>query len=74
LYLLWRSEWLRMRLGMLSGAFLCGYGMFRIIAEVFREPDVHIGFLAFGTTMGQWLSLPMVVLGAFFIFRAKQRG
>jgi phosphatidylglycerol---prolipoprotein diacylglyceryl transferase len=72
LYLLWRSEWVRMRLGILSGTFLLGYGIFRMIGEVFREPDVHIGFLAFGTTMGQWLSFPMVVLGAILIFRAQQ--
>jgi phosphatidylglycerol---prolipoprotein diacylglyceryl transferase len=73
LYLLWRSEWVRMRFGTLSGTFLSGYGIFRIISEFFREPDVHIGFLAFGTTMGQWLSLPMVMLGAFLVFRARQR-
>jgi phosphatidylglycerol:prolipoprotein diacylglycerol transferase len=57
----------------LSGAFLLGYGIFRSIAELFREPDMHIGFLAFGTTMGQWLSLPMILFGAFLILRAKQR-
>jgi prolipoprotein diacylglyceryltransferase len=34
---------------------------------------MHIGFLAFGTTMGQWLSLPMILFGAFLIFRAKRR-
>jgi phosphatidylglycerol:prolipoprotein diacylglycerol transferase len=74
LYLLWRSEWVRMRFGILSGTFLLGYGIFRIIAELFREPDLHIGFLAFGTTMGQWLSLPMILFGAYLIFRARQRG
>jgi phosphatidylglycerol:prolipoprotein diacylglycerol transferase len=73
LYLLWRSEWVRMRIGILSGTFLLGYGIFRSMAELFREPDVHIGFLAFGTTMGQWLSLPMILLGAFLIFRAQRR-
>jgi phosphatidylglycerol:prolipoprotein diacylglycerol transferase len=73
LYMLWRSEWVRMRMGLLSGAFLLGYGIFRSIAELFREPDMHIGFLAFGTTMGQWLSLPMILFGAFLILRAKQR-
>lgn len=73
LYLLWRSEWIRMRMGLLSGAFLLGYGIFRSIAELFREPDMQIGFLAFGTTMGQWLSLPMILLGVFLIFRARRR-
>jgi phosphatidylglycerol---prolipoprotein diacylglyceryl transferase len=74
LYMLWRIEAVRMRLGALSGAFLVGYGIFRMIGEVFREPDMHIGFLAFGTTMGQWLSLPMVLAGAWLIFRARQHG
>ncbi len=74
LYMLWRSEWVRMRPGVLSGAFLVGYGIFRMIGELFREPDMHIGFLAFGTTMGQWLSLPMVVIGGYLIVRAKQGG
>jgi phosphatidylglycerol:prolipoprotein diacylglycerol transferase len=74
LYLLWRSEGLRMRMGLLSGAFLLSYGIFRSIAELFREPDMHIGFLAFGTTMGQWLSLPMILLGAFLVIRAAWRG
>lgn len=71
LNLLWRSEQVRKRIGVLSGAFLFGYGIFRIVGELFREPDMQIGFLAFGTTMGQWLSLPMVVVGVFLILRAK---
>lgn len=47
-----------------SGLFLIGYGSLRIISELFREPDAHIGFVAFGwVTMGQVLSLPMLALG-----------
>ena len=51
-------------LGAVTGLFGAGYGTCRIIAEFFREPDAHIGFIAFDwLTMGQILSLPMVVIG-----------
>ncbi len=47
-----------------SALFLLLYGSFRMIIEFFREPDSHIGYLAFDwLTMGQVLSLPMIVLG-----------
>ncbi len=49
--------------GAVSGAFLIGYGVLRFIAEFFREPDDFLGLLALGMSMGQWLSLPMVVVG-----------
>jgi phosphatidylglycerol:prolipoprotein diacylglycerol transferase len=73
LHLLWRVEAIRCRPGILSGAFLIGYGCFRGIGELFRQPDAHIGFLLAGTTMGQWLSLPMVIVGAALIVRAAVR-
>ena len=48
----------------ISGAFLLFYGLFRIVVEFFRQPDAHIGYLAFGwLTQGQLLSLPMVLGG-----------
>jgi phosphatidylglycerol---prolipoprotein diacylglyceryl transferase len=46
-----------------SAAFLTGYGLMRFLAEYFREPDAHLGLLSLGLSMGQWLSLPMVVAG-----------
>jgi phosphatidylglycerol---prolipoprotein diacylglyceryl transferase len=49
--------------GRVSGAFLIGYGVFRFIAEYFREPDAFLGLLALGMSMGQWLCVPMVVTG-----------
>jgi phosphatidylglycerol:prolipoprotein diacylglycerol transferase len=49
--------------GRLAGAFLIGYGVFRCIGEMFREPDIQLGFLVGGLTMGQILSLPMIVVG-----------
>jgi phosphatidylglycerol---prolipoprotein diacylglyceryl transferase len=50
--------------GQVSGAFLVGYGLFRFIAEYFREPDSFLGLLAFNMSMGQWLCLPMILCGA----------
>ena len=66
-----RREAIRARYGMLLGIFLIGYAIARIIGEVFREPDAFLGFLAFGTTMGQVLSLPMVAIGIWLILRAR---
>lgn len=68
---LWRKEALRLRTGWLSGAFLVGYGLARSLAEIFREPDAHIGFLAGGVTMGQILSLPMIAVGVWLMRRAR---
>jgi phosphatidylglycerol:prolipoprotein diacylglycerol transferase len=51
--------------GAVSALFLVGYGLFRFLVELVREPDAHLGYLAFGwVTMGQVLSLPMILLGA----------
>ncbi|MCH8180827.1 MAG: prolipoprotein diacylglyceryl transferase [Proteobacteria bacterium] len=50
--------------GAVAGAFLFGYGLFRFIAEYFREPDSFLGLLALNMSMGQWLCVPMIVLGA----------
>lgn len=49
--------------GQVAAAFLVGYGMFRFIAEYFREPDSFLGLLAGGMSMGQWLCLPMIAAG-----------
>jgi phosphatidylglycerol---prolipoprotein diacylglyceryl transferase len=58
--------------GMESGLFLVGYGVCRIIAEYFRQPDIQLGYLIGGTTMGQLLSLPMIAFGIAFIWRARR--
>ena len=63
----------RWRPGLISGAFLLGYALSRIIVETVREPDAFIGFLPFNTTMGQWLSVPMALFGLFMIARALAR-
>jgi phosphatidylglycerol:prolipoprotein diacylglycerol transferase len=55
----------------ISGLFLLMYGLFRILVECFRQPDIQKGFIAFDwLTMGQLLSVPMVILGGLFIYLA----
>jgi phosphatidylglycerol:prolipoprotein diacylglycerol transferase len=49
--------------GAVSGMFLIGYGSFRFLVEFTREPDDFLGLLSLGMSMGQWLSLPMVIAG-----------
>ena len=56
--------------GLLAGVFLSGYAAGRIIAELFRQPDPHIGFLAYGTTIGQWLSMPLFFVGVWLFLRS----
>ena len=51
-------------LGQVAAAFTVGYGVFRFIAEYFREPDGFLGLLTFNMSMGQWLCVPMVIFGA----------
>lgn len=62
------------RPGLALGLFGAGYGLARIIGENFRMPDPQLGFLFGPITMGMLLSLPMVLIGAFFIVRALRRG
>jgi phosphatidylglycerol:prolipoprotein diacylglycerol transferase len=51
-----------------SGVTLACYGVFRFLVECFRQPDAHIGFVAFDwLTMGQLLSMPMIIIGTLFI-------
>ena len=50
--------------GSVAGLFLLGYGIFRFIIEFAREPDAQLGLLTLGLSMGQILSLPMIVIGS----------
>jgi phosphatidylglycerol:prolipoprotein diacylglycerol transferase len=59
--------------GRLSGVFMLGYGIARSIGECFREPDAQLGFLFAGITMGQLLSLPMILLGLYLLFVYKTK-
>jgi phosphatidylglycerol---prolipoprotein diacylglyceryl transferase len=58
--------------GQVSALFLIGYGVFRFLAELAREPDSYLGYLAFGMTMGQWLCVPMI-LGGILLFTWSRR-
>lgn len=61
------------RPGLPTGVFLMGYAVARAVGEVFREPEVLTSVLPFGTTWGQWLSLPMLLGGAWLIHQAIHR-
>jgi phosphatidylglycerol:prolipoprotein diacylglycerol transferase len=63
----------RLRPGLLGGVFVLGYGLIRFVLEWFREPDAGLGTLSWGLTMGQTLSLPMMVLGIWLLARALRR-
>ena len=73
LFILARREEIRKRPGTLIGVFLAGYAIARIIVEFFRQPDAQIGLLLGGSTMGQWLSVPMFVVGVIFLVRARPK-
>jgi phosphatidylglycerol---prolipoprotein diacylglyceryl transferase len=59
--------------GQVAAVFLFGYGIFRFIAEFFRQPDEHLGLLSLGMSMGQWLCVPMILGGAgLWLWAARQ--
>ena len=60
-------------LAAVSAMFLIGYGSLRFIAEYFREPDDFLGLLTFNMSMGQWLSLPMVLIGVAMLIWAYRQ-
>jgi len=58
-----------------SSLFLILYGLFRFIIEFIRMPDAQLGYLAFEwLTMGQLLSLPMIIIGVFLFYKAQLIG
>ncbi|GGX54173.1 prolipoprotein diacylglyceryl transferase [Tateyamaria omphalii] len=83
LWMAWRRDGFK-KPGLLTGVFLAGYGISRFLVEFVRQPDAqfisegnplglawHIG--GYGLTMGQILSLPMILLGLWLITRARRR-
>ncbi len=81
--LVWRAGWLK-RPGQVLGVFLAGYGTARFVVEFFRQPDAQfvapgnplghaVQFGQMGLTMGQLLSLPMIVAGVLLILYARRR-
>lgn len=71
--LLWWFSKKQRPVGFISGLFLIGYGTFRFLVEYTREPDDYLGLLQFNLSMGQWLSLPMVLIGVWMLIAAKKR-
>ena len=71
--LLWLYSSRPRPLGAVSGLFLAGYGVFRFVAEFFREPDDFLGLLTLGLSMGQWLSLPMILAGVALLAWSYKR-
>jgi len=59
--------------GTIFWSFVAGYGLCRFVVEFFREPDAHLGLIIGSFSMGQLLSLPMVVIGAFMLALGYQR-
>ena len=70
---LWIYTRRRRPMGAASGLFLIGYGICRFTVEYAREPDNFLGLLALGLSMGQWLSLPMIVAGSVMMIWAYRR-
>ena len=70
IYLLHRRK---VGLGIPAFTFLLGYGFFRFLVEFVRQPDAHLGFLWGGATMGQLLSLPMILVGAAGLIYLSKR-
>ena len=72
--LLWCYARRERKPGQVAAVFVLGYGVFRFVAEYFREPDAHLGLLALGMSMGQWLCVPMIGGGAaLWAWAGRQR-
>ena len=73
-WMFWKTQ-ARYEPGKLVGAFTLFYGLFRFLIEFVREPDAQlVGFAnSTGLHMGQWLSIPMIILGAWLMWTAKGR-
>jgi phosphatidylglycerol---prolipoprotein diacylglyceryl transferase len=71
-YLFWKTD-ARYQPGKLVGAFLLGYGLARFVVEFFRQPDPGLENLSWGLSMGQTLTVPMILGGLYLIATAKGR-
>ncbi|MGB3739686.1 MAG: prolipoprotein diacylglyceryl transferase [Pontixanthobacter sp.] len=74
LYMFWRTR-ARYRPGLLVGVFTVGVAGGRFIVEFFREPDAHLTEFAMrtGLSMGQWLTIPLILIGLFVAIRAWRK-
>ncbi|CAH1211492.1 phosphatidylglycerol--prolipoprotein diacylglyceryl transferase [Candidatus Nitrotoga sp. BS] len=72
--LLWLYSSKPRPVGAVSGLFLIGYGSFRFLVEYTRNPDDGIfGLMSLGISMGQWLSLPMVIAGLVLMLKGQRK-
>ena len=69
--ILWWFSRKQRPIGAISALFLIGYGSFRFLVEFTRQPDDYLGLLQLGLSMGQWLSLPMILIGIWMWFKAN---
>jgi phosphatidylglycerol:prolipoprotein diacylglycerol transferase len=72
-FLLWWFSKRPRPVGSVSALFLLGYGVARFVVEFTREPDAFLGLLAFGWSMGQWLSVPMILAGCALLFWSNRQ-
>ena len=70
---LWSFSSRRRPEGAVCALFTLGYGLVRFAVEYVREPDYFLGLRALGLTQGQWLSIPLIVLGAAVLVRAYSK-
>ena len=66
-YVLYLVSKLKPKPGVVASSLLVFYGLFRFSVEFFREPDAHLGYLTFNLSMGQILSLPMIIIGIILV-------
>jgi len=73
-FLFWRTD-ARYKPGLLFGASALIYGLSRFLVEFVREPDVQLIWLkaSTGLSMGQWLTVPMILIGLWAVATAKGR-
>ena len=67
--ILWLFSARQRAVGAVSGMFMIGYGVLRFAAEYFREPDHGIFGVSYVVSMGQWLSLPMILFGLWLLLK-----
>ena len=70
---LWVIKDKKLPKGFMFWSFVALYGLFRTIIEFFRQPDEQIGFISNYLTMGQLLSIPLLLIGAYMLFRLKNK-
>ena len=71
-FLFWKTD-ARYQPGRLVGTFILGYGIARFLVELVRQPDEGLEHLSWGLTMGQTLTLPMIIGGIYLIATSKGR-